>query len=279
MYCCKRLAVLGLLVVLHTRADAGEGYIAGVGGEVDTNDGRAISAFIDYGLTEKAWVSASVARTLTAGILDLDTDYVDGSLEYNFDPIGFRIGGAYWGDDDVLDSVDARGSLFYRSKAGSLTLNLERRNFELDIESRQVPGRTFTFDFTADGIGGAGWLKVNDKVNLFASGMAYNYSQDLRVENIERLRFLSFSRLSLINSLIDYRVSGGVDFRVGERIIDVSWSTWQTAIDAGRVSSISVGLLAPSGLASDLELRVAYDESDNFGSTVALAIRFFYFGA
>jgi hypothetical protein len=81
-----------------------------------------------------------------------------------------------------------------------------------------------------------------------------------------------------MNSLIDYRVSGGVEFRIGSRSLDLTLSNWQTAVDGGKVRSISVGFLTPSGPASDLELRVAFDESENFGRTIALAVSFYYFG-
>ena len=109
--------------------------------------------------------------------------------------------------------------------------------------------------------------------------MVYEYSRDIRLqENIDNLRFLSTSRLSLMNSLIDYRVSGGMDFQFGSKIFDLTLSTWQTALDGGRVNSIAVGFTAPSGIASDLDLRLAYDDSQNYGSTVAFAVSFYFFG-
>ena len=109
--------------------------------------------------------------------------------------------------------------------------------------------------------------------------MSYSYSRDIRLqESIDNLRILSTSRLSLMNSLIDFRVSGGIDYRFGSKTVDFTISTWQTALDGGRVNSIAIGFTAPSGVATDLEIRLAFDESESFGSTIALAVSFYFFG-
>ena len=259
---------------------AGGGYIVGTSGEADTSNGRAISVFVDYGLTEKTWLAGALAKTNTGGDLGgLDTIYMDASVEHSFGLVGLKAGAAYWGDDDILDSNDLRGSIFFRTEKGSITVNYEVRDFDFVFSRPAQSDVVRTAEFSATGIGGAGWLKVGNSSSLYVSGMVYEYSRDIRLqENIDNLRFLSTSRLSLMNSLIDYRVSGGMDFQFGSKIFDLTLSTWQTALDGGRVNSIAVGFTAPSGIASDLDLRLAYDDSQNYGSTVAFAVSFYFFG-
>ena len=94
-----------------------------------------------------------------------------------------------------------------------------------------------------------------------------------------KFEHIGFNLKSLMNSLIDYRFSVGMDMTFGDKLIDLTFSRWQTAIDGGLVNSIAIGFVAPGGVASDVELRMIYDESENFGSTFALAVSFYYFGA
>lgn len=260
-------------------AQAGVGYVLGLNAEADSAGGRAIAGFIDYGVTENTWLSGAVARTNTGGVLGgLETIYLDAAIEHSFGVVGVRAGAAYWGDKEILDSTDVRASVFIRGKIGSLSFDYEKRDFDFVFIS-PFDDRIREVEFTADGIGAAGSLQVSEKSRLFISGMTYDYSRDIRLQpEIDSLRLLSSSRLSLMNSLIDYRVSGGVEFRFGNRSVDLTISNWQTAVDGGKVSSISFGFLTPSGPASDLEIRVAFDESENFGNTFALAVSFYFFG-
>ena len=97
-------------------------------------------------------------------------------------------------------------------------------------------------------------------------------------ENIDVLRVLSVSRLSLINSLVDYRLSGGISVRFGARALDFNVSSWRTELDQGQVNSYGIGLIMPVADFSDLELRFAYDDSENFGSTYVFSVFFYTFG-
>ena len=282
MWSCKAsCCLIAALVCCSGAAQAGGGYVFGIIGEADNAGGRAVSAFIDYGVTERTWLSGTLARTNTGGVLGgLKTIYADAAIEQRFGQFGVRLGGAYWGDDDILDSADFRTSLFYRAKRGSFSLKYERRAFDFVFSPFFEPDRIRTVEFTADGIGAAASLLTTEDSRIFVSGMSYDYSQDIRLQpEIDSLRFLSSSRLSLMNSLIDYRFSGGVEFQFGQRAIDLTFSNWQTAIDGGKVRSFSIGFLTPGGPASDVELRFAFDEAENFGSTIAFAVSFYFFGA
>ena len=275
----KRFAAFMLAILLGGNAFGGGGYVIGLCAEGDTSDSFAYSAFGDFGLTEKTWLSVTAAKAEAQGaISELNTLYGDIGLDHYFDPIGIRIGAAYWGDDDILDSVDIRGSLYMRTDAITLAADYERRNFDFLfqlaplLERRQV-------EFEADGYGLNFRAKASERVNLFIRGMIYDYSVDLtRLQNISDLNFLSASRLSLANSLLDHRVDTGIEFKFGLKLFSLEAGTRQTAIDNGRVNSYSVGFLFPVSDASDIELRVGYDDSDNFGGTTVFSFFWFFYG-
>lgn len=237
-----------------------------------------MAAFGDFSLGERTWLSLAATRAETTGIImDNETRLFDIGLDYFFDPVGIRIGGSYWGNPDILDSRDLRTSLYFRGAPGSIAVEYERRNFEFDLQSDLLRGRTV--EFTADGWGMTGRLSIGERVNLFAGGMAYDYSRNLRIQpDIDVLAFISRSRLSMINNLIDHRFNAGVEFRFGLQSIDVSAGRWQAAIDGTDVDSFSLGFLTPISDRFDAEFRFSHDDSEIFGETQALSVYFYYFG-
>ena len=260
-------------------ATAGEGYVVGLGVEGDTSDSLAFSAFADFGLSEKTWISVTAAKSQAEGVIGrLDTAYGDIGLDHYFDPVGIRLGAAYWGDDELLDSFDVRGSLYVRTKAVSLTADYERRDFDFFFDLQPLTQRR-QVEFEADGYGLSFRADAGERVGLFIRGMSYDYSVDLtQLQNISDLNFLSVSRLSLANSLLDHRVDTGLDIKFGLKLLSLEVGRRQTAIDSGRVTSYSVGFLFPASDASDIELRVGYDDSEPFGGTAVFSFFWFFYG-
>lgn len=275
----KRKIAFLLAILLSGNAIAGDGYIIGLGAEGDTSDSLAFSAFGDFGLSEKTWLSVTAAKAQAEGVVSqLHTVYGDIGLDHYFGPVGVRLGAAYWGDDDILDSVDLRGSLYVRTKAVSFAADYEKRDFDFTfsvaplLQRRQV-------DFEADGYGLSFRADAGERTGLFIRGMTYDYSVDLtQLQNISDLNFLAASRLSLANSLLDHRVDAGIDFKFGLKLLSLEVGSRQTAIDSARVDSLSVGFLFPASDASDIELRVGYDDTDNFGGTTVFSFFWFFYG-
>lgn len=266
-------------MLLSGNAWAGDGYIIGLGAEGDTSDSLAFSAFGDFGLSKKTWVSVTAAKAQAEGVLSqLNTVYGDIGLDHYFDPIGIRLGAAYWGDKDILDSADIRGSLYVRTKAISLAVDYEKRNFDFFFDLEPLLQRR-QVDFEADGYGLNFRANAGERISLFIRGMSYDYSVDLtQLQNISDLRFLSASRLSLANSLLDSRIDVGMDIKFGLKMLGLEVGSRQTAIDGGRVDSVSVGFLFPASDASDIELRVGYDDSENFGGTTVFSFFWYFYG-
>ena len=255
------------------------GYVLGVGAAADTEDGRAISAFGDFGIGENTWLSGTFGSTETNGIAGgFSTTFADVGIDHYFNPVGIRISGAHWGDPDILDSDDVRAALYYRDDIASFSADYERRNFDFVFRSLLLDERRKA-EFHADGWGLTSRIQFSDRITVRLSGMHYGYSRDIRIQpEIDVLRFLSASRLSLINSLIDYRINAGMEFRFGLRSIDVSAGSWKTAVDQSKVDSYTIGFLTPMSDRTDIEFRLSFDDSESFGNTTALTVYLYYFG-
>lgn len=256
---------LAATVVLHGAASANP-IVVGLGFEADDADSRSYTAFADVGLGEKTWLSGAVATTQTERqFFDVNNKLADVALDHHFDPVGIRIGVGYWGDEDLLESNDLRGAIYLRGERGSISLDYQRRDFELTLPSL-ITDEPRTFGLKADGIGLSASLSVTERVRAYASGMDFDYSRDIRLQpNVDNLRLFSLSRLSVINSLVDFKANAGVEVAFGDRSIDLRVARWRTEVDRGEIDSIGVGFLTPIGSVADIELRLAYDDSENFG--------------
>ncbi|MDX1403263.1 MAG: hypothetical protein R3192_01935 [Woeseiaceae bacterium] len=279
MFFINRFLVLAVLCLVVVQAATAANYVLGIGAAVDTEDAIAITAFGDLELREDTWLSASVGSTETEALVSgFETRFYDFGIDHFLDPIGLRLSGAYWGDSDILDSSDVRASVYFRDEIASFSVDYERRNFDFVFTNPFTDERRQA-TFHAEGWGMTNRVQLHDSFSVRLSGMQYEYSRRINLEpNIDVLRFLSASRLSLMNSLIDYRISAGMEYRFGLRAIDLSLGTWKTAVDQGKVDSISLGFLTPLSDRTDVEMRLSFDDSENFGRTTAFTVYLYYFG-
>ncbi len=260
---------------------AGNGYMIGAGVEADATDGMAASVFGDFGLSEKTWISASIARSsseLPNGN-DLTTVYGDLGIDHFFKPIGIRAGMSYWGDPDVLDAVDWRGSLYLRGTKGMLAGEFDFRNIDFTIPRTDTfPGRTIPFN--AKGAGLTARLDLSDAVSMHLSGMDYDYSISLRLNpsRDDLVRLLTATRLSLINSLVDYRMNVGLGIDIGSRHLEFDVASWRGAVDGGRTTSVTLRYLSPMSESSDIEFGLGYDDSELYGETTFFSVFLFFYG-
>ncbi len=275
-------ALAGLAANLCCAAAYADGgaFVVGAGVEADSADGVALTLLGDVSIADDTWLSAAVARS-TVDIPrrnDTSTWYGDLSIDHFFDPGGIRVGVAYWGDSEVLDSTDARLSLYTRGETGFLSVDGEYRDFELALPPvGMFPGAERPF--TAAGLGINGRLNVTDDVSLRASGMSYEYDLDFGVGETDRVvDLLSISRLSLLSSLIDWRASVGFDVDFGLRRLSFDVARWQGSIDDGDNYGATIGFLTPIGSRADLEISLGYDDSDLFGDVTILSFFVYFYG-
>lgn len=269
-----------ILLLIATPVWAVEGYIIGGGIEADSADGVSAAVIGNVAITEKTWLGASYARNsvdLPRGIT-LETDYADIGVDHHFDPVGIRLEAAYWGDSDILDSLDGRASIYWRKDRLSISGDAEYRHFEFDIPPNDfVPRRDIAFH--ANGWGLSGRYEFNDMFSMNLSGIRYDYNVRLNLgDNAGIIDLLSVSRLSLINSLIDYRVGGGLGLDVGEQRWNFDYRRWKNSADGSITHSTTARFLTPMGTRGDFELGIGVDDSELYGSVTFLSVFFYFYG-
>jgi hypothetical protein len=275
---------VGPLILLVSYGAAAEGYVVAIGAEADTEDSYAISAFGELAVGDSTWLSAGAAMS-RADVPEASFDSIDADVQIDrlferwSEHLGVRLAVAYWGDSDVLESVDLRSSIYLTYPGFSLSADFERRNYDL-VLGPPVLRDSRTAEFSADGVGFAGRLQTGERVSVYAGGMWYDYSRHAGLRpRIDELRFLSLSRLILGNGLIDSKSHAGIEVEFGLRVLDFSYANWQSAAaQGGSIDSFGVGFLTPLGTASDIEFRLSRDESDVFGDSTVVSVFLYFFG-
>jgi hypothetical protein len=270
---------LVLLLLSGNSWAAGE-FIVAVGLEGDSADGLAAALFGGVAIGEETWLSGGIARSAVDLAIrdDLETWYADVGIDHFFDPAGVRVSVAYWGDDRILDSADLRTSLYFRGDKGYLSFDYEFRDFELQLPDFDMfRRRKITFD--ANGVGLGARIDLTDKVDLSLKGIAYDYSVNLRLDpNRDIVNVISVSRLSLINSLVDYRAKIGLGFDVGQKRLEFDVAQWEGAVAGARTNSYSVRFLTPIGDHNDIEFGLGYDDSDTYGEVTVFSVYLYFYG-
>lgn len=272
--------LLFLLVAGSAQAEI-DGYLLGAGLAMDSGDGFRGSALAGVSINNDTFLSTG----LSASSVDLasgrssDLIYADIELDHFFDPLGFTIGAAYWGDPDLLASQDLRASAYYRNDRLMFAAEYEYRDFDFIIPpTRFFPGREFAFD--ADGFGARLRYSITTSLDVSLSAMQYDYSVDFRPdENRDAVRLLTVSRLGLINNLIDSRASLGFSLQTGQQRWGFDYSSWKGALDRSRTDSFTVNYLRPLKGTTDIEFALGYDDSDLYGGVTFFSLYLYFYGS
>lgn len=271
-----------LSLLLAAAAEAGgDGYLLGAGLDADADSGLRVSVLASVGLAADTWLSGSASTTRVdlplRGSSDIVNAYLD--LDHNFGPLGFTLGTGYWGDADILDSVDLRASLYVKGERVTVAGEFEQRDFDFIIPpSDFFPGREFAFD--ADGVGARARFKLGKSFSIGVSAMRYDYSVNFRPdESRDAIRLLTVSRLGLINNLIDSRARITFGLDAGLRHWELDFGTWKGALDRARTRSATVRYLTPLGRNTDIEFGLGYDDSELYGNTTLFSVFLYFYGS
>jgi hypothetical protein len=274
-------ALLLISPFLLTSALAAKGdYILGAGLSVDDQNGLAAIVIADWSVAEQTWLSTSIGRTSVElpNRQDLDTWYGNISIDHFWAPAGVRFGVAYWGDARLLDSVDFVAALYTRGEKGMISVDAEYRDLELELPPIDLFVRR-ELPFNASGLGLSGRLKLSQRTDLRISGMSYEYNVNLRIDDTDHVvRLFSISRLSLLSSLIDWRVSAGFGIDLGLQRWQLDVAKWRGAIDGGDNRSVTISFLTPMTDKTDIEISLGYDDSDLYGEVVVLNLFLYFYG-
>lgn len=280
----RRLVFLFALLPMTAVADGG--YLLGLSLQADDADGLGGTLFGDVDLTTKTSLSGALGLStvdLTGGDRTggdgSDSVYADIGIDHRFGLFGVGLGASYWGDSDLLDSRDLRGQVYVTGELGSIGVEFDQRDFEIQLPPFDFLERT-AFPFDATGVGINARLSPSDKVDLYVSHRQYDYSVDFSPLESDRIRpILVVSRLSVLSSLADSRTSAGIGIGIGEKRLGLDFSTWDGAVTGSRNDSYSLSFLMPIGMRVDLEIEVGTDRSELFGDVNVASLRLFYYGS
>lgn len=278
----RKRAILLLIACSCSSAALAEpgDFIIGGGIEADSEDGVSLSMLGDVGIGQNTWLSAGLAHS---GVDvprqgELDTWYVDLGLDHYFDPVGVRLGVAYWGNTDLLESSDVRGSVYTRGDGAMLSFDAEHREFDFNFLATDFLPR-FTVGFDANGFGLSGRIAASEHVNLRAVGMRYEYSRDFEVENTDRVvAVLTNSRLSVLSSLVDWRAGLGIGVDMGLRHLQFDLSRWRGVVDKSDNIGATLSFLTPISQRTDMEFSLGYDDSDLYGQVTVFSVFLYFYG-
>lgn len=269
-----------LVLLLVSPAWAIDGYVVGGGVESDDTGGLGMAAFTDIGLSKKTHLSLLVGQNSVDLPRDLELDTINGNigLDRVFEHFGFRLEFAYWGDNEILDSRDWRGALYWRNDSFTISGELEQRNFEFDIfRDDALPGQDISFQ--ARGYGLSTSFRLSDKARLSLRGINYDYNVDLqRAANRPIVDLLSVSRLSLINSLVSHRASAALSFDIGNKVLSMNYGLWKVEADGTTTHSATLRFLTPIGKTRDIEFGLGVDDSERYGSVSFFSVYLYFYG-
>lgn len=275
---CWRSGIV--LLLLAGNALALDSYVIGAGLEGDSADGLSASLIGDIAVTENTWLTAAIAQSKVdlPRMQTRETWYGDLGIDHWFDPVGVRLGVAYWGDSDILDSRDSRASLYWRGDKAMLAAEYEYRDFRFELPATDFfPGRTIRFD--ANGIGLSTRFDLSEKVSLGLYGMDYDYKVNLRLDrNRGILDLFSFSRLSLINSLVDYRAGMTLGLEAGRQHWELGVSSQKVEFDGSTTRSATLRLMTPMGERGDIEFSLGVDSSNLYDTVTFLSVFLYFYG-
>ena len=122
-------------------------------------------------------------------------------------------------------------------------------------------------------------LDLTDSADVRFKGMSYDYSINLRRDpNRDIVNLISVTRLSLLNTLVDYRASLTLGFDFGLKRLEFEAGQWEGAVEGSRTNSYSARFLVPIGNRNDIEFELGYDDSENYGQVTVFSVFLYFYG-
>ena len=92
------------------------------------------------------------------------------------------------------------------------------------------------------------------------------------------LNLISVTRLSLINTLVDYRASISLGFDFALKRLEFEAAQWEGAVAGSRTNSYSLRFLTPISNRNDIEFGLGYDDSENYGQVTVFSVFLYFYG-
>ena len=235
-----------------------------------------------------AYVSAKGESTdLNSAQLQTGFDHTRGAWNGGID-VEYRndeTTGLAMGAEDTIETMTARLRTAYEAEHVRASLGVGRRHIELTLDlprARQYIDTTRETDSTEYSLG----LRFSgDPLAVYANGKYFDYddpiqslvvrADDPRIpidgrpllqEALNRFRArlsnLNFAAVRLANNFLDYTVTLGVDYSVGEHLLNLEVFRERVTGDGAEIDGVEAGWVLPLGTTADLETRVGGVHAD-----------------
>ncbi len=256
-----------------------------VSGGVQSDDAGGVGTYLglDYGLTEKDWLTLTASYTESADELaDITTRFVGASLDHDFGRISVTGGMEYWGDPDEIDSIDLKASVSFEAGSWRITAFGERRNVNVTFRFINVLGVLVdrTEDLDVNGLGGRLRYRGEGPWSFHLSHTDYEYSRDPRLLNfLFRFRLLSASALTIANGFFERSSSTGVEyaFTDANTYLFFNFNHDKGAVDQLETNTYSLGVVTPVADRWDIEVRAGITEADDLDDSFFGGIGFYFY--
>ncbi|MEM1264147.1 MAG: hypothetical protein AAGH76_17240 [Pseudomonadota bacterium] len=274
------IALAALLAAAHATATE---YVVGAGFGADDASGRSVAALLDVAVTETTFLTFTAAANEGDTLTDsIETQAYTVGVTQEFGIVTGRLSVGTWGDDDFVDSTDYRGGLSVA--AGDFRFGVDAEHRDIDLTLRVdggaiLPGREFTFDLAADGIGATLRYRNEDGFSIGLRGMSWDYDRNIAgAGSIDRVRRINPSTLSIAGALRESSLTGSIEWPVGEHLIGVELGRDTLEIGGLDVDSATVLWTLPAGKRTDLELSLGYSEADGSDGAYFANVFVYFFG-
>jgi hypothetical protein len=267
------VCIAGGVARAQTFDDPGGGHYAAVAFGADEADSYDLTAELGLPLAQRGWLHGALGSSQTS----LDTGSIDtrvASLSAGFD--GDRIelygGYAYRDDGDAFTQHDffaqftlrgARGyggiELFYRSAEADTVATIERPLRDpLSIRIEE--------SIEGTGIGLRSGIDVSQHLEIFASGMTYDYrSETNRPALIQRLPTLQLSGISREEALLESTWTCGATLAIAATAVTMTFTRDRTALLQEVTDTTEATVDIPLSERWNLAPEIGYSDSDAYG--------------
>jgi hypothetical protein len=294
----RYVAIFVSCLLICTQAFAAEGDDANVyriGAYYGEDSSYASQLDADFSLTAKTrlQLGGTYVHSRQEGTTTSATDAYQAHLDLErlVGTWGFVLGGDYRTDDGDIKMYGLRGSTYVQTEQWRTSLSLARRRIEVFYD---LPPLLKPFvdesQSTYSNSYGLSLRYAPNSVSLYASGTQYKYDDSLRnlaaridptrvplaqlpllqqrlLEIRARLNRINATSLRLADSLLDYSVLIGADYRIGDHLLNLEAGRDRAEVDSAIIDTLSVGWVLPIGSGSDVEVRIGNSHVDATGTT------------
>lgn len=253
-------------------AGADNGWVVILSALQDEESYEHTLASFHFAFQAETWVSMTAGRSHAPSTeRDVSAGLFAVGIDHNFGPIGLALSAEQWGDDDNLESQDWRGEVVFDRDRYRLAIVHEQRSIDIFFSRFGAPTLTDLrrIGIDADGLGLNWRVRVAPNWQTYGSWMDYDYPRGLRlIPRADRLDLLSTSAVTLAYSFIDSYETVGVEYSLGQKLINIDYGQDRSTIDGKKLRSIGASILWPIAPRMDLEFRLGSSRPDGLGSTL-----------